>query len=157
MSVPCDFLRKVTYRRKEEKNKLTGNVGRSMAFALLLFGRGLVLTTKDLGVNLRVGDRGSVYVHVATALRGLLLTDGSSQTGKQDSKDIQVLANSRGTTLLALHVLDDLLETVRRDVDGQAPGKAQQELDKNSPRKLMSNLRRKLPFLVRLFGDIRTS
>lgn len=71
-----------------------------------------------------------MYVHVATALRGLLLTDGSSQTGKQDSKDIQVLANSRGTTLLALHVLDDFLETVRRDVDGQAPGKAQQELDK---------------------------
>lgn len=98
--------------------------------ALLLLGRGVILTAEGLGVDLRVGDRDDVHVHVATTLLGLLSTDGATQSGKQDPKDVHVLANAWGSTLLALHILNDLLETVWRDVDGHAPRKGQQELDK---------------------------
>lgn len=112
------------------KKKLTGNVGGSTALTLLLLGRRLVLATEGLGVDLRVCDRDDVHVHAATTLLGLLPTDGTTQSCEQDPKDVHVLASAWRSTLLALHVFNNLLEIVRRDVDGHAPRKRQQELDK---------------------------
>ena len=123
---------------KKRVAKRTGNVEASVlllvAFILitlvLVGGRGHVLATERFCKDLGVADGDGVDKDTATDVERILVAERLEERGEEKTKDEEVLDDGGRAAGLALDVLDDLVEAVRRDIDEYAPWDSPEELGK---------------------------
>jgi len=136
MSVSTNEGESRSFSSKARTVGLTGNVQLLLLLLVLIVLLFLFIRTRKifsgqrLLVHLRVADGDQMDIDTTTAMQCYLVAERLEKGREQEAKDPFVVVHSGRAAILALHVHQDLVHTIRRRVDQNAPWHCPEELNK---------------------------